>query len=426
MTVICPKCQLENPVNATQAPLKSRIICARCATLIEVKADQNASVGNGRGQVASPFVQSRDPYATRVEPDYDEVLEIPLAAQVEYQTGEQVLLLDDIFAPPSDAPPAPAVEPAPPEPRVTVPLREPRLPKPQGEVSTGAPKPVSSEDHVRESHPELQEGVPALPNGRAPFPEPPVATWAESPAGSAKERPAADWTEQPATNWPVLADEPSASSTSANSILGRMVLRVAAMIVIGLGLVYLAWHFLGDRLMRRNDQGNQVAATRPASNNQTASSTASVGATARPTVAPGTAPGVAIEPQVPSKPGSEAAKPDPQANTKATQPAVAAKPEAKKPIEVPMTGHSVKQSEGSLTIQVASYTERSPAEAEAARLKSAGVEARVVRAEVPNKGTRYRVQIGRFTSQEEADRLRAQLRARGVVRDAIIVGFQAP
>lgn len=101
MKIICPKCQYENQADST------RIVCARCATIIEVKQDQgmgpNSGAGidsNGRRQTARlPFVgnvgnsqplnnpagnpapaPSRDVYATRIGDDFDDVLDIPRQA----------------------------------------------------------------------------------------------------------------------------------------------------------------------------------------------------------------------------------------------------------------------------------------------------------------------------------------------------------
>jgi cell division protein FtsN len=58
-------------------------------------------------------------------------------------------------------------------------------------------------------------------------------------------------------------------------------------------------------------------------------------------------------------------------------------------------------------------------------LKAAGVEARVVKAQVPGKGTWYRVHAGRFTSQADADRYRQELRAKGAAKDSLVAGYQA-
>ena len=48
------------------------------------------------------------------------------------------------------------------------------------------------------------------------------------------------------------------------------------------------------------------------------------------------------------------------------------------------------------------------------------VEARVVKAEIPGKGTWYRVQIGGFKSREEATNYANQLKGKGALQDYII------
>jgi cell division protein FtsN len=77
-----------------------------------------------------------------------------------------------------------------------------------------------------------------------------------------------------------------------------------------------------------------------------------------------------------------------------------------------------------LAIQVASYKSAGEAQQTVSRLKSAGVEARVVKADVPGKGTWFRVQTGRFTSEAEAAKYAGELRTKGVTRDFIVTGYQ--
>ena len=81
--------------------------------------------------------------------------------------------------------------------------------------------------------------------------------------------------------------------------------------------------------------------------------------------------------------------------------------------------HAIKQGEGGITLQVASFNDETQANERAASLKSSGLEARVVKAGIPGKGTWYRVQIGRFATSEEALRYGQQLKAKGVVKVAM-------
>ncbi|MCI0387240.1 MAG: YCF48-related protein [Acidobacteria bacterium] len=83
------------------------------------------------------------------------------------------------------------------------------------------------------------------------------------------------------------------------------------------------------------------------------------------------------------------------------------------------------QSRG-FTIQV----ESSPSEAEAkssiATLKAKGTEAYWVKAEVPGKGTRYRIRIGKYKSQAEAKARADKLLSSGVIKEFIITVYDTP
>lgn len=82
--------------------------------------------------------------------------------------------------------------------------------------------------------------------------------------------------------------------------------------------------------------------------------------------------------------------------------------------------HAEKPGTGYL-LQFGSHPDTRAAEDQVARLRASGVEARVVEALIPKRGTWYRVQAGNFVSSEEATRYANDLRARGVVREFIIV-----
>ena len=83
------------------------------------------------------------------------------------------------------------------------------------------------------------------------------------------------------------------------------------------------------------------------------------------------------------------------------------------PVQVPNVA------KGNWTIQVASFNDQAQANDRAARLKSAGVDARVVRAEIPGKGTWYRVYLGSAGTREEAISYGNQLKAKNLIQDFI-------
>src|SRR5262245_36574765 len=110
MKVTCPKCQFENQADS------SRVVCARCATIIEVRMDQGFD-SNGKRQTARlPFTSGglsgpsqslgsqrfnqSDVYATRIGDDFDDVLDVPIQPQSGYQTmdeNQQAPIFEDVF-----------------------------------------------------------------------------------------------------------------------------------------------------------------------------------------------------------------------------------------------------------------------------------------------------------------------------------------
>ncbi|HKX32038.1 MAG TPA: YCF48-related protein [Blastocatellia bacterium] len=82
--------------------------------------------------------------------------------------------------------------------------------------------------------------------------------------------------------------------------------------------------------------------------------------------------------------------------------------------------------ESKQTIQIASTPSKGEALALVGQLKSKGVEAYWIKAEVPGKGVRYRVRIGRFNSSAEARAQAERVRERGVIKDFIITGYESP
>lgn len=64
-------------------------------------------------------------------------------------------------------------------------------------------------------------------------------------------------------------------------------------------------------------------------------------------------------------------------------------------------------------VQLASFPSREEADSYAKTLREAGLSPRIVSAEIPDKGTYYRVRIGNFPSREKADRFLDDLRREG-------------
>ena len=78
------------------------------------------------------------------------------------------------------------------------------------------------------------------------------------------------------------------------------------------------------------------------------------------------------------------------------------------------------------TIQVESAPSEAEAKSSIAKLQAKGVEAYWVKAEVPGKGTRYRIRIGKYKNQAEAKAKADQLLGGGVIKEFIITLYDPP
>lgn len=385
MKVICPKCQFENQADST------RVVCARCATIIELKSDQGSGLeANGKRQTARlPFVgnvgnsqplspppaaPNRDVYATRIGDDFDDVLDIPRQTQ---PGNEPTTKFEDVFA------------------------------MPNYEAST----PPSYDFKAQEK-------------------KPPTAPIEGFPSGSARQRSTQDYDETPEPEfmgWPVLPEngdyeQDQTSGFSANR--GALLLRIAVLVLVFGLLSALAYYLLADKISKRQSGFNDRIA-------ENAQGTA-------PTYPPATVPSPDNSPlsskSSTTTPSSEASKP--QNQPQSSQP-VAGQKDNSRPVDiVPMTGKSghssspkpapqvetptTTPSQGNLTIQVASFNDQGQANERVSWFRSKGVEARSVKVDIPGKGTWHRVQIGGFKSREEASNYASQLKSKGILQDFII------
>ncbi len=436
MTVICPKCQYENRADTTQ------VVCARCATLIEVRTTQGATPVNDWGatdlsqRVTKPMSNSpgaasvsangsrRDPYATRLEPEADEVLDIPRVSNSTYPVNEPGAIFEEVLSPSQGVPKVSEFDAIPRlEPVRTQPVENlnPYIPVPPAALPIFQPPPVTP--------PPVPENSYSVPAEFAEF----------APQNGAAEK---------GVGWPMLPeDSPDAKShadgplfgsgDSSRGLLGRV---LAVVLVFGV-LCAAAWYFLAEKFLGREVAVNKPPIAQPARSNPPTVSASKSAATAASTT-PGTAKSsentanTATQPAKPAASDPTANKapgtPDPNKKPAPSPTSVPAAAASGKPLPVPTgpsptgpSGPSVSRNEGSLTVQVGSYKDQAEANQKAGSLKAAGVDARVIKADIPNKGTWYRVQAGRFTSREEAARYGSQLKARGSVKDVMVTGYQA-
>jgi photosystem II stability/assembly factor-like uncharacterized protein len=78
------------------------------------------------------------------------------------------------------------------------------------------------------------------------------------------------------------------------------------------------------------------------------------------------------------------------------------------------------------SIQIASEPSEAAAQAIVNGLRAGKIDAYWVKAEVQGKGTRYRVRIGRFSTQNDAKAVGDRARSRGLIKEYIVTNFEAP
>jgi cell division septation protein DedD len=396
MKVICPKCQFENQADST------RVVCARCATIIEVRVDQGSGFdSNGKRQTARlPFAansssgnsgnvsggnsgglgnppQNRDVYATRIGDDFDDVLEIPRSAQNEFHnTAEATPVFEDVFSTNYDS-----------ASNYDFSSYEKKGTSQVGGFQTDLAGQRVTQDYTSPAEPEFM-GWPVLPENN-------------------------------------LDEEEAASGISSNR--GGVLARVA-LIVLAFGVLsFLAYYFLWELLAKRKDQAANLNPDSPAMT-QPAGSTAPavvpspvVNPTTDPNAPKTTVTPAIIQPKNPSagNQGKEIVVPPitgRDGHSESPKPA---------PVNPPAPAPAT-PNRGNLTIQIGSFPDAGQANERASRLKAAQVDARVVRADIAGKGTWYRVQVGGFPSREEATSYGNQLRSKGLAQDFIVVTIGKP
>jgi cell division septation protein DedD len=114
-----------------------------------------------------------------------------------------------------------------------------------------------------------------------------------------------------------------------------------------------------------------------------------------------------------------AAKPESEKPSE-SKPAEAKSAEAKPAEPKPQPAAPAMSADGKFTVQVGSYPDEAQARERVNRLKAAGFDGRAVAAQIPNRGTWYRVQAGRFAGRDEAALYGSQMRSKGVAESALV------
>ena len=476
MRVTCPKCQFENQADA------SRVVCARCATIIEVRPEAgmggydystnfddaafgesgfdggvrstanypspyaggnyggggNANYpandfGGGYGNANYPTAPvarpgEHDVYATRIDDDFDDVLDIPRSTPSQgYQANEQAPVFEDVFSTPDYGMP-----------------REQRGGPEQYQAGLNDPFQGGGHDpYAGGQYPGGQYSNSQYPSGQYQGGQ--YAGGGGSGEQYRAANPGADVNfDNPSfgvpsdpefMGWPVLPEDSTdpgvatGSGFDKKSSLMRLVI-IAALAVGGLFVLYALFFSggpAGNRAKKADTAGTaessgvsktaaeDIAAlegTKPKETEPAASAPVGPSGTA-PKAEPETAPAEKSPVVIPPSSSNNKVLTPEKTTVKPPPPPV----EAEKPAKADFPAVP---NRGNITIQIGSFPDRAQAEERASRLSAAGVTPRIVTATIPGRGTWYRVQIGKFVSRDQAAGFASQLRGRGLVQDFMV------
>ena len=93
-------------------------------------------------------------------------------------------------------------------------------------------------------------------------------------------------------------------------------------------------------------------------------------------------------------------------------------------VQIPATRPRIVSPTGNFALQIAARPDEAEAKKIAAQMQDAGRHARVVRTELPNRGTWYRVYVGAFETRAEAESYGAGLKRDGTIEEFLIADLR--
>jgi cell division protein FtsN len=385
MRITCPKCQFQGLIDTGPLAFDTRVVCVQCGTTFEallVGGEIKTTLPSAAHEnlplqpiQSAPALQVCETVTEAVD-----VLVLPQTAGDGEQIGEPAPVLEDVLS----------VEPA----DVRAAVQE-NLPA------------CEAEDGLRDGAALLADGNDSSSDEEA--------SGEMTASGDRKG----------------YALNPPQAETSVDFEkhgLGMRLMRVSPLWLMVCGMTFVSVIVLCNQLAKPAEQEQRVAATYtapdnkasnqsfaqpsvPTSNKAAATSVQDSSQMAAPAPVELKNEAKAVEQSVEAKNQSE---PQPVAEPKIV-PAVAAKSEPSAPAP-----QSRENSAGGFTIQVGSYNVIEQANERVASMRAAGFDARVIAVELPKRGTWYRVQAGRFSSREEAQRYGSEVKAKRAVDNFIV------
>ncbi|MBS1790280.1 MAG: SPOR domain-containing protein [Acidobacteria bacterium] len=90
------------------------------------------------------------------------------------------------------------------------------------------------------------------------------------------------------------------------------------------------------------------------------------------------------------------------------------------------SANGLTQNRSAYSVQIASSTSEADALSIIVEMKAKGVDAYLIKSDVPGKGTRYRVRIGKFSSMQSAKATGDQLVANGTIQEFAVMAYEPP
>jgi hypothetical protein len=368
MKIICMDCQNETHLEVEMLKDKKKMTCARCE-------ENSQSALAGKTNEWSAPSRLEEPKGSDAPADYAfeviapqaeemDVLEIPETG-LELYNPERAEAEDVVLCEPEFYPPLEALRPDPVE------------ELPESLIGSGA-------DDVTEPAPHFVPRTEPTPDF--------VPRYDFSPRQEAAPAPV------PA---PLMEINPQAVPPAPGKV--KLLKFSTAGLAAGL-TVFLAFIFLGDKIIKSSSDISPVAAApRQTDNPVQQIKRQAAAAEATPAPQPSSTPAPTPEP-------TQAPTPEPTPTPEAKQAETAAPP-----VDMPQSTAG-----GRFAVQVGSYNEVGQANERAEKLRAAGFDPRVVSVELPKRGTWFRVVIGSFNDRAEANRFGAQMRAKGAAQDFVI------
>jgi cell division protein FtsN len=391
MRLICPRCHYSGMIDALSSSVSSSgATCPRCGERLDqlhwsgAQTSKLTTAATNTAVAPQLIMENQNAYAPSANTTvFEDVLDIPSPPRSATPTGEQMLVLEDVIPAEEFSMPDESFEPLP-----------------------------ETMDAEEETLLRTEPGTYILPG--------------EAGRLGGEKSPQAG---------PQVYGASETSSFDYDN--GRAWLRFAPVLLLIGTLVFFVLYFLGNRMGGWGQRPQEVAAVPAQAETQSAAPSAAPEKAEQnmpPAAPPESSSAVAAAKEETPAPAKEEATVAPVAQpsvetAKAESKPAETAPAAVAPAQVlaaaaPAPAPVAQSSAGNFTVQVGSYNNSAQADEQAGQLRSGGVEARVVRAEIPRRGTWYRVQTGRFASRDEAARFASELKGKGAADSFLITELQ--